>query len=56
MTTTSHVAIIGGGAMGCATAYYLAKAGISSTIIESEGIATQASAPPSSRSTASWTR
>ena len=43
MTTTSHVAIIGGGAMGCATAYYLAKAGISSTIIESEGIATQAS-------------
>lgn len=45
MTTTSstHVAIIGGGAMGCATAYYLAKAGIRSTIIESEGIATQAS-------------
>ena len=43
MTTTSHVAIIGGGAMGCATAYYLAKAGVSSTIIESEGIATQAS-------------
>ena len=43
MTPTSHVAIIGGGAMGCATAYYLAKAGVSSTIIESEGIATQAS-------------
>ena len=43
MTTTSHVAIIGGGAMGCSTAYYLAKAGITSTIIESEGIATQAS-------------
>ena len=30
MTPTSHVAIIGGGAMGCATAYYLAKAGVSS--------------------------
>ena len=30
MTPTSHVAIIGGGAMGCVTAYYLAKAGISS--------------------------
>ena len=29
--------------MGCATAYYLAKAGVRSTIIESEGIATQAS-------------
>ena len=43
MTSTSHVAIIGGGAMGCSTAYYLAKAGVSSTIIESEGIATQAS-------------
>ena len=43
MTSTSHVAIIGGGAMGCSTAYYLAKAGVSSTIIESDGIATQAS-------------
>ena len=39
----TEVAIIGGGAMGCATAYYLAKAGVRSTIIESEGIATQAS-------------
>ena len=43
MTTTTEVAIIGGGAMGCATAYYLAKAGVRSTIIEREGIATQAS-------------
>ncbi len=43
MTTTTEVAIIGGGAMGCAVAYYLAKAGVRSTIIESEGIATQAS-------------
>ena len=43
MTTTTQVAIIGGGAMGCATAYYLAKAGVRATIIESEGIATQAS-------------
>ena len=43
MTSTTEVAIIGGGAMGCAVAYYLAKAGVSSTIIESEGIATQAS-------------
>ena len=40
---TTQVAIIGGGAMGCAVAYYLAKAGVRSTIIESEGIATQAS-------------
>ena len=43
MTTTTQVAIIGGGAMGCATAYYLAKAGVRSTAIEREGIATQAS-------------
>ena len=42
-SNATEVAIIGGGAMGCATAYYLAKAGVSSTIIESEGIATQAS-------------
>lgn len=40
---TTQVAIIGGGAMGCAAAYYLAKAGVRSTIIEREGIATQAS-------------
>ena len=43
MTNSTQVAIIGGGAMGCAVAYYLAKAGVRSTIIESEGIATQAS-------------
>ena len=43
MTTTTEVAIIGGGAMGCAAAYYLAKAGVRSTIIESDGIGTQAS-------------
>ena len=43
MTTTTEVAIIGGGAMGASTAYYLAKAGVRSTIIEREGIGTQAS-------------
>ncbi len=43
MTDATEVAIIGGGAMGCSVAYYLAKAGIRSTIIESEGIASQAS-------------
>ena len=42
-TPTTQVAIIGGGAMGASTAYYFAKAGIRSTIIESEGIGTQAS-------------
>ena len=42
-TPTTDVAIIGGGAMGASTAYYLAKAGIRSTIIERDGIATKAS-------------
>ena len=40
---TTDVAIIGGGAAGCAVAYYLAKAGVKSVVIEREGIASQAS-------------
>ena len=43
MPETTEVAIIGGGAAGCAVAYYLAEAGVSSTIIEREGVASQAS-------------
>ena len=43
MPETAEVAIIGGGAAGCAVAYYLAEAGVSSTIIEREGVASQAS-------------
>lgn len=43
MASTTEVAIIGGGAAGCATAYYLAKAGVKATIIEREGIGSQAS-------------
>ena len=45
-TMTNHVSdvvIIGGGAAGCAAAYYLAQRGISATIIERDGIATAAS-------------
>ena len=37
------VVIVGGGAAGCAVAYYLAKAGVKSTIIERDGIAANAS-------------
>ena len=40
---TTDVAIIGGGAAGCAVAYYLAKAGVKATLIEREGIAAHAS-------------
>ena len=43
MPESTDVAIIGGGAAGCAVAYYLGQAGLSSTIIEREGVATQAS-------------
>ena len=43
MVETSDVVIIGGGAAGSAVAYYLALAGVKSTLIEREGIASQAS-------------
>ena len=43
MPESTDVAIIGGGASGCAVAWYLAQAGVASTIIEREGVATQAS-------------
>ncbi len=40
---SSEVVIVGGGVAGCSVAYYLALAGVKSTVIEREGIATQAS-------------
>ena len=43
MTESSDVVIIGGGVAGCATAYYLALAGVKATIVEREGISSQAS-------------
>ena len=43
MAETTDVVIIGGGAAGCAVAYYLAQAGVKSTIVEREGIGNQAS-------------
>ena len=43
MADTSDVAIVGGGVAGCAVAYYLARAGIASTIIEREGVGAMAS-------------
>ena len=43
MTDTSDVVIVGGGAAGCATAYYLATAGVKTTIVEREGVASKAS-------------
>ena len=43
MAETTDVAIIGGGAAGCAVAFYLAEAGLTPTIIEREGLGSQAS-------------
>lgn len=43
MPESTDVAIIGGGAAGCAVAFYLGEAGITSTIIEREGVGSQAS-------------
>ena len=42
MADTSEVVIVGGGVAGCSVAYHLALAGIKSTVIEREGIGTQA--------------
>ena len=39
----AQVVIVGGGVAGCATAYYLGQAGIKTTIVEREGIGSQAS-------------
>jgi glycine oxidase len=44
MGEVRHVVVVGGGVAGCATAHYLQKAGVSVTIVEREGLATQASA------------
>ena len=43
MADSTDVAIIGGGAAGCAVAYYFGEAGVKSTIIEREGVGSQAS-------------
>ena len=43
MPESSDVVIIGGGVAGCATAHFLAEAGVKATIIEREGISSQAS-------------
>ena len=43
MVETSEVVIVGGGAAGCAVAYYLALTGVKATIIEGQGVASQAS-------------
>ncbi len=43
MAESSQVVIVGGGVAGCSTAYYLACAGVKSTVVEREGIASQAS-------------
>ena len=43
MSQSSDVVIVGGGVAGCAVAYYLGKIGVKATVVEREGVATQAS-------------
>ncbi len=43
MADNRDVVIVGGGVAGCSVAYHLALAGVKSTVIEREGIGTQAS-------------
>ena len=43
MTDTSEVVIVGGGIVGCATAYYLARAGLRPTLIEKGSVGSCAS-------------
>ena len=43
MAESSEVVVIGGGAAGCAAAFCLAEAGIRTTIVEREGVASYAS-------------
>lgn len=44
--TAEHVAVIGAGIAGCSTAYALARRGIKVTVLDSNGIATEASGNP----------
>jgi len=43
MTDTTEIVIVGGGVAGCSVAYYLSLAGVKCTIIEPQGIGSQAS-------------
>ncbi len=43
MSKTADIVIIGGGVMGCATAYYLAKEGLKAVVIEKSDIGSEAS-------------
>ena len=43
MAENTDVVIVGGGAAGCSVAYYLSLTGVKATVVEREGIGTQAS-------------
>jgi glycine oxidase len=43
MSHSGDVLIVGGGVAGCAVAYYLAEAGVKATVLEREGVGSQAS-------------
>ena len=43
MVETSEAVIVGGGAAGCAVAYYLVRSGVKATVVEGQGVASQGS-------------
>ncbi len=43
MAASSDVVVVGGGVAGCSVAYFLAQAGVKVTLVEREGVASQAS-------------
>ena len=43
MTGGNEVVIVGGGVAGCSVAYYLSLQGVKATVVEGEGLGTQAS-------------
>ena len=54
MSTTTDVAIVGGGAIGCSIAYYLSKEGINSTVFEQSRFASGASGATAGLVTPLW--
>ena len=54
MLNNQHVIIVGGGIIGCMTAFYLARAKVSVTIVERDAVGSQASGGAAGLLTPYW--